>query len=64
MGKYLNPCKLPQMRTTYFRPEGVSCTIFPARVNANLSDISVSLSERDTEVTEALYREAAALLSY
>ena len=73
IGKYLKPGKLAQTRTTYFRPEGASSTIFPARVNANLSDVSdgpmkdklsVNLSERDTEVTEALSRGAAALQSH
>ena len=65
MGKYLKPSKLAHTRTTYFRPEGESSTIFPARANANLSDVSdgpikdkcsVNLLERDTEVTEALCR--------
>ena len=50
MGKYL--------KRTYFCPEWASSTIFPARVNANLSDVSdgpmkdkcsVTLSERDSE---------------
>ena len=34
MGKYLKPGKLSQTRSTYFKPEGASSIIFPARVNA------------------------------
>ena len=73
MGKYLKPGRLAQTSSTYFRPEGASSTIFPAGVNANLSDVSdgpmkdkcsVNLSKQDTEVTEALYREAAALQNH
>ena len=48
-------------------------TIYPVRINANLGNVSdgpmkdkhsVTLSERDSEVTEALCREAAALQSH
>ena len=69
-GQISQAMKVARTKTTYFRPEGASLTIFPARVNANLSDVSdgpmkdkcsVNLSKRDTEVTEALCREAAAL---
>ena len=51
----------------------MSSTIFPTRVIANLGNISdgplkdkhsVSLSEKDTEVAEALLREATALQSH
>ena len=72
MGKYLKPGKLSQRRSTYFKPKGASSIIFIARVNANLVDVSgplkekhnVSLSEKDTEVVEALSREATALQSH
>ena len=73
MGKYLKPGRLSQTRTMYFCPEGASSTICPAQINTNLSDVSdgpmkdehsVTLSERESEVTEALCREAAALQSH
>ena len=73
MGKHLKPGNLSQMRFTYFKPEGASSTLYPARVNANLADVSegplkekhsVGLTEKDTEVVEALSREATALQSH
>ena len=60
------------MRCTYFLPEDASSTLYPARGNANLASNlvsdgplkekhSISLTEKDTEVAEALSREATAL---
>ena len=70
MGKYLKPGKLSQARCTYFKPEGASFTLYSAKVNANLADISdgnlkarhsMTISKKDPEVAESLIREATAI---
>ena len=73
MGSYLKAGKLAQTRAAYFKPEGASWTIYPARVNANFADLSdgplkdnksISIGDRDAEDTESLSRESTALHSH
>ena len=65
--------KLSQTRSTYFKPEGTSSTLYPARINANLGDLSdgpvkdkktITISEKDTEIAELQNPESAALQSH
>lgn len=59
MGSYYRPGKSSQIGRIYFKPKGTSFTFYPARVNANLSNLSdgtlkekrsISLSNKDSEV--------------
>ena len=62
MGSYLKPRRSSHTRATYFKPEGGSSTFYPARINANLAELSdgplkekhsISLTDKDAEVAEA-----------
>ena len=64
---------MSQARAAYFKPEGASLTLYPARVNANLAGLSdgplkdkmsFSIGEPDMEVTKSLSRESTALHSH
>ena len=43
MGSFLKPGKTSHTRATYFKPEGAVSTFFPAKVNANLAELSDGL---------------------
>ena len=73
MDTYLKAGKMSQTNAAYFKHVGASSTLYPARVNANLADLSdgplkdkksISIGERDTEITESLNRELTALCSH
>lgn len=69
MGNFLKAGKSSQTRCTYFKPEGASSTLYPARVNANLTEFldgpqDPLLSQKTTEVAESLIRESMALQSH
>ena len=67
MGSYLKAGKMCVSNTGSFS------TLYPARVNASLADLSdgplkdkksISIGERNTEITESLTRESTALHSH
>ena len=56
----------------HFKPEGASSTLCPVQTNANLADLSdgplkdkksISIGEKDMEITKSLTRESAVLHS-
>jgi len=71
MGAFLSNAKVVQPK--FFKPLGQSSTFYPAKVNANLKDLSskpfkqpgsLVLSDKDLEVKEAAARELAILHSH
>ena len=73
MGSYLKPGKSSHTRATFFKPEGASSTFYPAKVNANLAQLSdgllkhkhaISIKDKDAGVAEAFARESSALLNH
>ena len=58
MGSFLKPGKTSHTRATYFKPEGAVSTFSPAKVNANLAELSdgplkekhsIPISDKDAE---------------
>ena len=64
---------MSQTRATYIKPEGASSTPYPAWINASLADLSdgplknkksISIEEKDTEITKSLTCESTVLHSH
>ena len=73
MGSFLKPGKSSHTRATFFKPEGASSTFYPAKVNANLVELSdgplkdkhaIPHTDKDAEVSESFARESSALHSH
>ena len=73
MGSFLKPGKTSHTRATYFKLEGASSTFYPAKVNANLVELSdgplkdkhaIPLTDEDDKVAEAFRRESSASHSH
>ena len=73
MGLYLKPRKSFHNKGIYFKSLGASSTFYPARINANLAEISdgsfkekhaISITDKDTKVTEIFARELSVLHSH